>query len=105
MHRARVLANQGTDPGLPDIVPLKTSLDPAVRSALVRAIEQFVDGSTGPLERRDSVAQTLRRTLLKGSPSNEECTRMIGALVEAASAMEFAKGDDAWRKEHRRKLR
>lgn len=105
MHRARVLANQGTDPGLPDIVPLKTSLDPAVRSALVRAIEQFVDGSTGPIERRDSVAQTLRRTLLKGSPSNEECTRMIGALVEAASAMEFAKGDDAWRKEHRRKLR
>ena len=24
---------------------------------------------------------------------------MIGALVEAASAMEFAKGDDAWRKD------
>ena len=101
MH-ARVLAIRD-GPRLPDIVPENVA-GPGRRSAPF-APSTSSDGSTGPLERRDSVAQTLRRTLLKGSPSNEECTRMIGALVEAASAMEFAKGDDAWRKEHRRKLR
>lgn len=105
IHRTRVLDQQGQDPGMPDIVPLTPSLEPAVREALVNAIDQFANGSSASSERRLSVAQTLRRTLLKGSPSTDECTRMIGALVEATTAMEFARGDPMWKKDHRRKLR
>lgn len=105
IHRTRVLDQQGQDPGMPDIVPLTPSLEPAVREALVNAIDQFANGSSASSERRLSVAQTLRRTLLKGSPSTDECTRMIGALVEATTAMEFARGDPLWMKDHRRKLR
>jgi len=105
IHRTRVLDQQGQDPGMPDIVPLTPSLDPAVREALVKAIDQFASGSSASAERRLSVAQTLRRTLLKGSPSTDECTRMIGALVEATTAMEFARDDPLWKKDHRRKLR
>jgi tRNA/rRNA methyltransferase/tRNA (cytidine32/uridine32-2'-O)-methyltransferase len=105
IHRTRVLDQQGQDPGMPDIVPLTPSLDPAVREALVKAIDQFASGSSASPERRLSVAQTLRRTLIKGSPSTDECTRMIGALVEATTAMEFARGDPLWKKDHRRKLR
>ncbi len=105
IHRTRVLDQQGQDPGMPDIVPLTPSLDPAVREALVKAIDQFASGSSASAERRLSVAQTLRRTLLKGSPSTDECTRMIGALVEATTAMEFARDDPLWKKNHRRKLR
>ena len=96
---------QGMDPGLPDIVPLKPPLEPAVRDALVRAIEQFAGVGPGSAERKESIEQTLKRTLLKGSPSTEESTRMIGAFVEATSALEFAQDDDGWKKEHRRKLR
>jgi TrmH family RNA methyltransferase len=105
IQRNRVKVNQGIDPGLPDIVPLKVSLDPAVREALVKAIEQFAASSSGSAERRSSVEQTLKRTLLKGAPTTEESTRMIGAFVEATSALEFAQGDDGWKAEHRRKLR
>ena len=105
IHRTRVLDQQGKDPGMPDIVPLAPTLEPAVREALVKAIDQFANGSSASSERRLSVAQTLRRTLLKGSPSTDECTRMIGALVEATTAMEFARGDPLWKKDHRRKLR
>lgn len=105
IHRTRVLDQQGQDPGIPDIVPLTPSLDPAVREALVKAIDQFASGSSASAERSLSVAQTLRRTLLKGSPSTDECTRMIGALVEATTAMEFARDDPLWKKDHRRKLR
>ena len=105
IQRRRVMDRQGMDPGLPDIVPLKPPLEPAVRDALVRAIEQFAGVGPGSAERKESIEQTLKRTLLKGSPSTEESTRMIGAFVEATSALEFAQDDDGWKKEHRRKLR
>ena len=105
LHRSRVLNQQGQDPGLPDIVPLTSSLEPAVREALIRAIDQFADGSTATPDRRTSVAQIMKRTLLKGSPSSDECTRLIGALVEATTAMEFARDDPLWKKDHRRRLR
>ena len=105
IHRSRVLSGQGVDPGIPDIVPLQASLDPNVRVMLVKAIEQFAAATGDNEARRSSIEQTLRRTLLKGSPSSEESTRLIGAFVEATTAMQFASGDDAWRKDHRRKLR
>lgn len=105
IHRSRVLSGQGVDPGMPDIVPLRASLDPNVRAMLIKAIEQFAAATGDNEARRSSIEQTLRRTLLKGAPSSEESTRLIGAFVEATTAMEFASGDDAWRKEHRRKLR
>ena len=105
IQRNRVLASQGQDPGLPDIVPLEHKLEPAVRDALVKSIKQFASSISSSEERQQSIEQTLRRTLLKGSPSTEESTRLIGAFVEATSAMEYASGDDAWMKNHRRKLR
>ena len=71
---------------------------------LVKAIEQFAASTGTTEERKASIEQTLRRTLLKGSPSNEESTRMIGAFVEATTALQFASGDEAWKKDHRRRL-
>jgi len=105
IHRSRVIDRQGVDPGLPEIVPLQASLDPKVREMLIKAIEQFSAATKASDARRSSVEQTLKRTLLKGSPSTEESTRLIGALVEATTALEFAGGDERWQKDHRRKLR
>jgi len=104
-HRSRVLAHQGSDPALPDIVPLAHGLSPEVRRALLKAIQQFSTAMSGPMERKDSVEHTLKRTLLKGTPSNEESTRLIGAFVEATSALEYGSNDPRWQKEHRRRLR
>ena len=101
----RVQASQGDDPGLPDIVPLESKLEPAVRRSLITSIEQFARTMSTSPERQQSIEQTLRRTLLKGSPSTEESTRLIGAFVEATSALEFVAGDESWMKDHRRKLR
>jgi tRNA/rRNA methyltransferase len=104
-HRSRVLAGQGTDGGMPDIVPLSQVLQPNVRQALLEAIHQFATSMNGPEERLESIEHTLKRTLLKGTPSNEESTRLIGAFVEATSALEFSNNDPYWKKEHRRRLR
>jgi TrmH family RNA methyltransferase len=104
-HRSRVLAGQGTDPAMPDIVPLAQVLEPNVRQTLLQAIHQFASSMNGPEERLESIELTLKRTLLKGTPSNEETTRLIGAFVEATSALEFSNNDPHWMKEHRRRLR
>lgn len=103
-HRSRVLNQQGSDPALPEIVPLAHSLEPPVRQALVDAIEQFSHAMTGVPERASSVEATLKRTLLKGTPSNDEATRLIGAFVEATTALQFSQDDPQWMKEHRRRL-
>tara|TARA_B100000925_G_scaffold68988_1_gene47582 strand:- start:74 stop:862 length:789 start_codon:yes stop_codon:yes gene_type:complete len=105
VQRERVQTQQGDDPGLPDIVPLQNNLDANVREALVKSIQQFAESITVSEDRRRSIEQTLRRTLLKGSPSTEESTRLIGTFVEATSALEYASGNDAWMKKHRKKLR
>ena len=105
IQRSRVINHQGDEPGLPDIVPLLSTLQPSVRKSLIKAIEQL-SGQTGKSpEHRLSVEQTIKRTLLKGTPSDEEATRIIGAFVEATSALEYARNDPRWQKEHRRKLR
>lgn len=104
IHRDRVIHGQGHDPGMPDIVPLQASLDPAVRESLIHALDQFSSTLSVQPERQASVEQTLKRTLLKGTPSTEEATRLIGAFVEASTALQFSSGDENWKKEHRRKL-
>jgi len=90
---------------MPDIVPLAQVLEPNVRQTLLQAIHQFASSMSGPDERLESIELTLKRTLLKGTPSNEETTRLIGAFVEATSALEFSNNDPHWMKEHRRRLR
>ena len=105
IHRSRVITSQGKDPALPAIVPLSTAMEPAVRHAMLKALNQFSTALTGAEERRVSVEQTFRRTIMKGTPSTQEVTRMIGALVEATTALEHAQGSDEWKKEHRRRLR
>lgn len=104
IHRSRVRSQQGKDPGLPDIVPLRTSMEPSVRTALLKSIEQWSSALSGPDERTESVEQTMKRTLLKGTPSNEESTRLIGAFVEATTALQYSRDDPNWKKDHRRRL-
>jgi TrmH family RNA methyltransferase len=104
IHRSRVLNSQGTDPGMPSIVPLKAQLSPEIRQAFIKAMHQFSYATSNHEDRKRSIEQSLKRTLLKGSPSDDEVTRIIGALVEATTALEFSKSDENWMKHHRRKL-
>lgn len=104
IHRSRVQQFQGTIDGLPDIVPLENAISADVRQALRMAIEQFSDSLSQTEDKKHSIERTLTRTIFKGTPSTDEATRLIGALVEATSALQFSRDDPLWQKEHRRKL-
>ncbi|HJL97496.1 MAG TPA: RNA methyltransferase [Candidatus Poseidoniaceae archaeon] len=104
VQRHRVKTSQGVDEGLPDIVPLERHLSPALRSTLVDSIDQYSNALPGKDERKESVNQTLKRTLLRSTPTEDEATRIIGGLVDGTTALQYVEGDSKWMNQRRRKV-
>lgn len=104
IQRHRVQSLQGRDEGLPDIVPLERVLSPALRTTLVDSIEQYAQALPGKDERNDSVNQTLKRTLLRSTPTEDEATRLIGGLVDGTTALQYVEGNQEWLNQRRRKV-
>ncbi|MCH1411277.1 MAG: RNA methyltransferase [Candidatus Poseidoniaceae archaeon] len=104
LHRTRVLNRQGSDQALPDVVPINVRNEPGLRRAYRESIEQFADVLPGLEERRMSVRQVLIRQAAKGGASDEELTRLIGAYLDATTALQRVAGDESWSKHRRRRL-
>ena len=104
IQRHRVITTQGLDDGLPDIVPLERHISPPLRTTLVESIEQFANELPGKDERKDSVNQTLKRTLLRSMPTEDEATRIIGGLVDGTTALQHANDKPEWINKRRRKI-
>jgi len=104
LHRTRVLNRQGSDRALPDVVPINVRNEPGLRRAYRESIEQFADVLPGLDERRMSVRQVLIRQAAKGGASDEELTRLIGAYLDATTALQRVAGDESWSKHRRRRL-
>jgi hypothetical protein len=104
MQFFRVKTTQGIDEGIPDIVPLERYISPALRSTLVESIEQFANELPGKQERIDSVNQTLKRTLLRSTPTEDEATRIIGGLVDGTTALQYVNDKPDWLNKRRRKI-
>ena len=104
LHRTRVLQRQGQDPALPNVVPLNVRNNPQVRRAFRDSVEQFADVLPGLEERRVSVRQALDRMAARSAVSDEEMTRLVGAYLDATTALQRVSGDEAWSKHRRRRL-
>ncbi|MAI09642.1 MAG: hypothetical protein CMA08_03540 [Euryarchaeota archaeon] len=104
LHRMRVHTRQGRDAALPDVVPLHVRNDPGLRNAFRESIEQFAAVLPGLDERRMSIRQALIRQAAKGGASDDELTRLLGAYLDATTALQRVAGDEAWLKQRRRRL-
>ena len=104
LHRRTVLTSQGTDSGVPDIVPLERSLNPILRSILNKGINEFGAALPGNDERRESFAQNLRRSIMRSMPTEDEATRLIGGILDATTALQYVWGNDGWKSQRRRKI-
>ena len=104
LHRTRVLDRQGQDPALPNVVPLEIRNNAKVRQAFRASVEQFSAVLPGLDERRDSVRQALIRMSARGGASDDEMTRLLGAYLDATTALQRVAGDEAWSKQRRRRL-
>ncbi|MBL6742818.1 MAG: RNA methyltransferase [Candidatus Poseidonia sp.] len=104
VQRHRIHTSLGQDAGLPVVVPLERLMNPELRSTLMKAIEQYSQSLSWQEERKFSFQQTLKRTLSRSMPTDDEATRLIGGLVEGTTAMQFSSNNPEWKKHHRRKL-
>ena len=104
LHRHRVLLNQGKDVALPSIVPLERGISSEQRNILRKAIMDIAKNLPGGDERRKSFSHSMIRSLQRSGLLRDEANRMIGGLVDAATALSFASGNDDWRASRRRKV-
>ena len=103
-QRSRVIRSQGSDAGLPDIVPLQRHISPPLRATMIEAIHQFSEALPGKPERKSSMEQSFKRILMRSAPTEDEATRLIGGFVDATTALEFCSDNPHWRNERRRKI-
>ena len=104
LHRTSVISSQGHDPGIPNIVPLERSLNPTLHKILNQGIEEYGQSLPGNQERRESFSQSLRRSIMRSTPTEDEATRLIGGILDATTALQYVEGNDAWHRERRRKI-
>jgi TrmH family RNA methyltransferase len=104
LHRARVIAQQGKDAGIPDVVPLDRALNPELKQILLQTVRELAQALPGNDDRRESFRQSLTRSIMRFMPTQGEATRMIGGLFDATTAIQFVEGNETWRSQRRRKI-
>ena len=104
IHSDRVRESQGSDFGLPDIVPLTRELVPELRGTLLTAVSQFSAAMPGNQERKDSMNNSLVRMIMMSSPTSDEVTRIIGGLIDATTALQRNNEDEEWISKRRRRI-
>ena len=103
LHKFRVI-NSTNDKGMPIVVPLERSIHPKLRKMSIQACDEFADSLPGPSERSESVKHVLRRQIARSNPDKDETTRLIGALLDATTALQKNTSDPNWMKNRRRRL-
>ena len=104
LHSDRVQVNQGTDAGIPEIVPMESVVPPKLRETFIEAVNQFSLSIPGNQERADSIKNSLIRMAMMASPTSDEITRLIGGLIDATTALQYTHDNDDWRKNRRRRI-
>jgi tRNA C32,U32 (ribose-2'-O)-methylase TrmJ len=104
LHRNRVLALQGKDKALPNIVPIERSISPEQRKVLRKAIQDIAQFLPGGDERRISFTHSLTRALQRSGLETDQTNRLIGGFVDASTALEYATKSSQWKSTRRRRV-
>ena len=104
LHRKRVVALQGKDEALPDIVPIGRSISPEQRRVLRKAIRDIAKFLPGGEERRISFTHSLTRALQRSGLETDQTNRLIGGFVDASTALEYATSSNDWKSNRRRRV-
>ena len=104
LHKSRVIKKQGSDNSIPDIVPLERSINSNLRGILVKAIEEMSDSLPGNIERKNSFKNSIIRSIMLSTPTEDEATRMVGGFLDATTALQYVEGNDEWISKRRRKI-
>ncbi len=97
LHRDRV-KNGGEILG----VNKKNAITPELRQILKQAISEFSNSLDSDIT--ELIADVYDRVIMRGSPIDSEAERMIGALVQATTALQKVQNDDEWKRGRRKRV-
>jgi TrmH family RNA methyltransferase len=103
IHRHHILV-QGSSLGVADHLQLDRTISPEIRKLLRQAIREFGYSLTGDDKRKETYSTLLTRVIMRGMPLDIEAHRLLGAFVEATTAMQKQAGDVDWQKKRRKRL-
>ena len=97
LHRDRVI-NGATVIG----VDKERAISPQLRQILKQSIEEFCESLDG--DKNELIADVYDRVIMRGLPIDSEAERMIGALVQATTALQNVAGDESWMRDRRKRV-
>ena len=103
LHRNRVLALQGKDKALPNIVPIERSISPEQRKVLRKAIQDIAQFLPAVMN-VESHSHIPTRALQRSGLETDQTNRLIGGFVDASTALEFATKNSDWKSTRRRRV-
>ncbi|MAH90861.1 MAG: hypothetical protein CMA11_03740 [Euryarchaeota archaeon] len=97
LHRDRVI--HGT---MIRGVEKQRAITPELRQILKQAIDEF--SSSLDSEKTELIGDVYDRVIMRGLPIDSEAERMIGAFVQATTALQKMADDNAWMRDRRKRV-
>ena len=83
-------------------VDQERNLDSALRQILKQSISEF--GSSLSINKSELVTEVFERIIMRSLPNDNEAERLLGAIIEATTALQKVKGDDDWIRNKRKRI-
>ena len=78
------------------------AVNPELRQILKQSILEF--SSSLDSDKTELIGDVFDRVILRGLPIDSEAERMIGAFVQATTALQKLSNDDSWKRERRKRV-
>ena len=87
LHKQLLSEEIGLQDGLPRTVQPQRLLDPELRRVLHEVCDELAQAIDIDDGKRKGVAETLKRTLMRGMPLDDEAHRLLGVLTQSRDAL------------------
>ena len=77
-------------------------ITPELRKILKQAISEFSESLDS--DKKELIQDVIDRVILRGLPIDSEAERLIGAFVQATTALQKVANDENWRRERRKRV-
>ena len=73
-----------------------------MRTILKQSIFELSDSLDS--DKKELLQDVIERVILRGLPTDMEAERLIGALIQATTALELANNDENWKRNRRKRI-
>ena len=87
LHKQLLAEELGLQEGLPRTVEPQRLLDPELRRVLHEVCDELSEAVSIDDGKRKGVAETLKRTIMRGMPLDDEAHRLLGVLIQSRDAL------------------